>query len=389
MSDPAARPYPTAADVAAIAALADPVARNVRITSCYHELARALLARTGPVANWCSFATWASRQAGQSIRGEDLQRTLDQVIDTWLGEGAADALAHALQALGADRSAADIRRVVRRTLGLEAVLARTSAAVARGNLKVFAEIGHEFARFLAGPARDRAADPAHVEDFVAALQAGDPPTGQQYLRQAFRHYYQACFEPEPGRRAQLMLLANLEVGFHEQNRLQPEIAEAVDAAVLEGNELVPRLLAELFPRRGLVVRTRRFLVRLFGGRTPLDRAAETLVAEARLRVRRVVTEHLMTLEIGTELRLHLGADLHAQFPASLAHVTQPELLALLARIDPTPDSTRESGARDWADLAERMHYIADLFRCCQELPAIFEAPFTAAQLAAIPRSAQE
>jgi len=368
--------------VDAIAALPDPVRRNYRITQCYYDLSRALLERMGGVANWCTFATWASRQAGQSIRGEDLQRSIAHTLDQWLGAGAADAVVHAARAAGADRSADEIRSGVRRLLGVDAILARTGAAVARGNLKVFAEIGREFARFLASPVRDASPDEMRLQQFVSTLRDGEPPTGQDYLRRAFRHYYLALFEEQPSVRAQLMLLANLEIGFHEQTRLQPEIAQAVDAAVVEGRELASRLLAELLPGRGVVVRARRFLVRLFGGRTPLDLAADAVVAEARTRLRHVITEHLMTLQIGGTLVLRLGRDLHAQFPVSLERLSLPELLALLARIDPTPDSTRASGARDWADFAERMHYIADLFRCCQELPAIFEPPFTAEQQAA-------
>lgn len=370
-------PRPTVAAVTAIAALADPVERNLRITRCYHELARALAVRTGPVANWCCFATWASRQAGQSIRGEDLQRAVELEVDRLLGQGAADALAHAVRALGAGHSIAEIRLVVRRSLGIERVIARTGAAVARGNLKVFAEIGREFARFLAGPAQDAVPLQGEIQRFVSALRPGEPPEGQQYLRLAFHHYYDALFEQNPARRAQLMLLANLEVGFHEQTRLQPEIAEAVDAAVLEAKQLAPAVIAQLLPSRGVVARTRRFFVRLFGGRTPLDRAAEALVTEVRQRVRRVITARLMTLTIGESLQLQLGADLRAQFPASLVRLTEPELLALLARIDPTPDSTRESGAHDWASLPERMHYIADLFRCCQELDVMFDPPYAA------------
>ena len=65
---------PTTAEVKAIAVLADPVVRNLRITQCYHELAVAMSTLTGPGANWCAVATWASRQAGQSIRKEDLER---------------------------------------------------------------------------------------------------------------------------------------------------------------------------------------------------------------------------------------------------------------------------------------------------------------------------
>ena len=66
---------PTVAAVERIAALDDPVVRNLQITQCYSELSRAFAARIdGGPANWCTFATWASKQAGQTIRGEDLAR---------------------------------------------------------------------------------------------------------------------------------------------------------------------------------------------------------------------------------------------------------------------------------------------------------------------------
>ena len=383
MSAVPVEPAPTPLEVDAIAGIADPVLRNLRITQCYHELARAFAGGTGEVANWCSFATWASRQAGQSIRQQDLQRALAQALDAWLGGGAVQTVAAALRALGAGHDVARVRRVVRHALGLDVIAARTAAAVARGNRKVFAEIGREFARFLEHCGRDEEEAADRLAAFTASLRPGEPPEGQDLLQRAFRHYYQARFVTDPAARAQLLFLANLEVGLHEQTRLQPEIAEAVDAAVLEAKALTPKLLAELLPRRGAGVRTRRFFSRLLGGRTPFDRAVEALLAEARLRVRRVITEHLMTLELGGGARLRLGRDLERAFPVSLAAPSDPELRALLARIDPTPEGTARSGASDWADLAERMHYIADLFRCCHEAPELFLPPFTPEQVSAI------
>src|SRR5919197_4521255 len=61
----------TPEEVARIAARTDPVIRNLQITECYSRLAAAV-ADGRPGANWCTFATWASRQAGSTIRGEDL-----------------------------------------------------------------------------------------------------------------------------------------------------------------------------------------------------------------------------------------------------------------------------------------------------------------------------
>ena len=60
-------------------------------------------------------------------------------------------------------------------------------------------------------------------------------------------YYAALSEPDEKARAELMLLANLEIGFHEQTRLQPQIRDAMDAPIYEPQALRHRLLAELFP----------------------------------------------------------------------------------------------------------------------------------------------
>jgi hypothetical protein len=56
---------------------------------------------------------------------------------------------------------------------------------------------------------------------------------------------------------------------------------------------------------------------------------------------------------------------------------------LLSRIDPSPGTVAGSGARDWADLSDRLHLIAELFRCYHEWESLFEPPFTAEQVAAI------
>src|SRR5215213_5295875 len=73
---------PTVDDVNRITALVDPVIRNLQITLSYHELAVAMTARTGIGANWCTFATWASKQAGQTIRKEDLARTFENLLQS-------------------------------------------------------------------------------------------------------------------------------------------------------------------------------------------------------------------------------------------------------------------------------------------------------------------
>lgn len=60
-----------------------------------------------------------------------------------------------------------------------------------------------------------------------------------------------------------------------------------------------------------------------------------------------------------------------------------ELKALLYDIDRTPNTVVGSAARDWSDLADRMNFLADLFRSWQQESRLFLEPFTGEQAAAI------
>jgi hypothetical protein len=373
---------PSVEEVDQIAAQPDAVIRNLQITHCYHELALALTARTGIAANWCTFATWASKQAGQTIRKEDLARTLENVLRS-VARAQADEIAASAQALGSPRSAAQIQASVGEILNPLAAFDRASEAVARGNRKVFAEIGREFARFAAACLNDETNDGEKLARFRDGLRPGEPPDGQQYLRQAFARYYQAFFEAEPAARAQLMLLANVEIGFHEQTRLQPEIAEAMEAAFMDYNTFRLRLIDALFPNRGWWARLRLFLLRLVNRRSPFDALVEGLMAEARRQARLLITEYMMTIRFPHEVVLRLGSDVPAEFPASLKQITLAELRAMLERIDATPDTPGGSGAVDWSRLGDRLHFIVDLFRCYHESAELFEPPFTPEQVAAL------
>ena len=93
---------------------------------------------------------------------------------------------------------------------------------ARGNKKVFEEIGREFARFFSTCLNDATFDADKISRFCNELRPGDPPDGQGYLRHAFTCYYQSFFESDAKKCAELLLLANIDIGFHEQTRLQPE-----------------------------------------------------------------------------------------------------------------------------------------------------------------------
>lgn len=352
------------ADVKRIAAIANPVVRNLEITYCYSRLAAAVAARVGPGANWCTYATWASRQAGGTIRGEDLLEHLE----LRLGEGRW--LLHPIATLW--------RRLLRRGLfqretqlgRMTAALhtpfdafERASEAVARGNLKVFEEIGLEFARYL-----------DDVPGFLDALRPGDPPDGQRYLRQAFGRYERLRVERDAKTRAQLAVLANLEIGFHEQTRLQPEIRAALDAAYATQEDLGRRALEALFPS------ARRWWPLI---RRPASAIAGLLAAGAQRSANRVareaITESLMVLSLPGRV-LALGANLTDAYPDVLAEPVDPDFAEMLGQFEPKPPAFDDCGARDWSELQQRMHYIAHMFRVFHLNERLADPPFTAAQV---------
>lgn len=343
---------PDVAEVQRIAALENPVIRNLRITQCYSLLARGMAARTPRCSNWCTFATWASRQAGRTIRGEDLVDELEREL------GRDAELAHPLQSLW--------RLLVRRGLlqpetrlgRLTADLhtpfdafARASGAVAVGNRKVFEEIGRHFARYLSGVDPSLGVESAEFARFLEGLAPGDPPDGQGYLRLAFTRYQQQRAEPDPKRRTELIALANLEIGLHEQTRLQPQIQAAMDAAFSD-RDLAWRLLRRRYQRR----------------LTELSRT--------------VITRCLMVLSTPGAV-LALGRNLDERPPDALRTPELADLVALLARYEPAPPAIDDCGARDWSELAQRMHYISHLFRAFHERPELASPPFTTAQVARI------
>ncbi|MCX2946844.1 hypothetical protein [Lentzea sp. NEAU-D7] len=376
---------PVVGEVEEISAHADPVVRNLRITHCYHRLSRALAARTGGAANWCTFAVWASKQVGQTIRQEDLARAVGHLLKSSPEVAAGvDLVVRGLRRGVPQEVLVRAHGVVRQAVVTTARLDDVSAAAARGNLKVFEEIAREFARFLAEFGDEAAArDERRIQEFCDALRPGEPPEGQRYLRQAFTRYHRAMTTQDAKRRAELLLLANVEVGLHEQTRLQPEIAAAMQAPVVDPRELERRLFDLLLPGNRVVRWLRLALLTVLGRRTAVRIASEHLADQARAVVRVAVTRHLMSLALpGGEL-LDLADDLPATFPPLLAELSDPELRALLEIVDPTPDSLAGTAARDWADLPDRMHYIADMFRCHALRDDLLGAPFTPEQVEAL------
>ena len=298
-----------------ISAIRSPVLRNLEITYAYSLLAAQM---ETDAANWCTYATWASRQAGRTIRGEDAIG----FIQEWLGRERS--LLHPLESFGRwllrrglfDPTSRLGRAMKRFHTPFDAV-ELASDAVARGNLKVFAEIAPVF--------------------------AGETPTAP-LLVEAFKAY-------EEGR----LLHANLCIGLHEQTRLQPEIGEALDAPYVTAEELGRMLCGTSRPRLAKAVG----VVAL-----PIQRPLAELARQA-------ITHSLMILALpGRRLFLSTHLPDAAPFPDD-AH-------ELVERFEPA--GVDNCGATDWSDLNQRMHYISHLFRAFAADASLAGPPFTDAQV---------
>jgi hypothetical protein len=365
---------PTTDDVRWIAAIANPVIRNLEITECYWRLASAFAASGGgrPGANWCTYATWASRQAGKTIRGEDLLEGLQRRLlhGRWLVHPIQTFWRLLLRHGLLQRNT----RLGRLTAELHTPLdafQRASDVVARGNLNVFAEIGLEFARYLE-------AEPP-FERFLEGLRPGDPPEGQRYLHAAFLRYESQRFETDWKAHAELGVLANLEIGLHEQIRLQEEIREALDAPFVTQERLGLRALVAVFPsaRRWWRV-VRRPAAAAFGALARAVQGASTRLA------REVITESFMILSLPGRV-LALRTHLADGYPEPLREPANRDLLEFLAQYEPVPPARDDCGARDWSQFDQRMHYISHLFRAFHLEETLSRPPFTPKQVASFHR----
>jgi hypothetical protein len=365
MSEP--RPLIHPEEIALTIALErDPILRNLRITQTYHDLSQSLSRALGPDnANWCTFATWASKTAGGFIRASRLAVELRELIT------GRDGLLSRISALSPSMIAAtaSLRDPVAWIVGvMERVLVQVGRLIAQGNLKVFEELAPVFSRFLEGFSPS-GPDASRIEPLLAGLRAGATEAGgQDLLRDALTAYWEALAEREPRRRAQLMLLGNAEIGMHEQIRLQPYIAGALGAPVRE--TLIAGLEEQL------------------GGAAAdlLDPLLDPLTDMLEDLWERYATREMMRLAL-PDGPLFLGRDLPAPsgrplFPAALDQIELPQLRDLLAGLNALEARVAEaqvaadSAAEDWSELKDRMRFITELFRSRQQDPRMMEEPFS-------------
>ncbi|MGD0747042.1 MAG: hypothetical protein ABSB68_04465 [Acidimicrobiales bacterium] len=351
-----------------IAEMSDPVLRNLLITQRYHEFALQLRdAGAGEDATWCAFAVWASKTAGASIRGEVLPAKAKQLMTE---NGPAQEVLHrfnhgvtgwAWKHLTHDH----IGQVV------DDVTADVSKQIAEGNVLVFAELAPLFTALIDACR----SSPRTSQELAAAFAPSlapltSDPDGVAVVA-AFEAYERALFDPSA--RPALMLRANTLAVAHEQRRLQPAIAAALDAAI---SDTLRKVIEQDVVKHLPTAEVRHVLGALTGDVCAvLDEAWDTALTEAIMQ--------LVTPSETLDLRRDVPPLSGGMFPPELRDLAGTEAESAVAQWDRTHGKGIPSGAHDWARLEDRMNFIVNLFRSRQRDPNLFNPPFTDGQLAAL------
>ena len=375
-------------EVLEIAAIDQPILRNLRITLGYHDIVRGMAELLGSRnITWPGFACWASRTAGCFIRGDYIPQSVQRYLKKLkLFHSGLHTVHRILTGMRGEAPPAHS------LLGniVERVSREITKNVSWGNLMVFEDIAPIFARMLERFRDARSHDQDAINRFVGEFKPGlVRDGGQDLLAAAFANYYQAIFERDPKKKAELILLANNQVGYHEQSRLQLPIVQSLNAPIADlitkeahqrAHELTSRHLHRWVDRQ-------------------IDRILKPFSAWLQEEWQSIVTSWFMHLQLPDDSSrpdkivtddscIKVGEDAppsseHFIFPPELAKLDNTELKALLYDLDNTPDSTAGSGANNWANLADRMNYLVDLFRTRQQDTLLYRQPFTDEQLSFI------
>jgi hypothetical protein len=289
--DPFDTPYLDPVFVARVVAIPDPLERNAAITRGYHELSDVVAALLGrDNANWLTFGQWASAEARESIDGS----AVPALVRPFFGES-------------------------------------IGAAVAAGNAAIFGDVAPPFILFVTlftDVTAGAAASAARAELLADPLIAGNDDLVRAFTAYADAFDLLAAGDPDPGLRAERMLVANASIGAHEQLVADPYVRAAI-------------------PGRWI----------------------SAIVATSHMGLK--VPEGMLELQRDVPRPAYLD---DAQFPPHLEHLDDPEACALATRFGQDPDSAAASDAPDWESYAERMGFIFTLLRVYQCDPALFVLP---------------
>jgi len=331
------------------------VVRNLQVTQGYYRLSEGMRHLIGDRnVSWCTFATHASKTAGQALRHELMPRLLKSAMIRLAGYD--DTYFFMNEVLDqAKKPRLDMKKG-----RLAEALRRVSLLVSEGNIIVFTELARPFVSFINTFYNDHRYDIRKLKAFLERhFQPGSLALGgQDYLIEAFSAYYHARFENDPKSKAEYILQGNLLVGFHEQSRLQPQIEQALS---------VPLDVFRNHGHRG-------------------DASQEKRPSSNRLRhiVTRATTQMLMSITLPSR-ELRLNQDVIAptgveSFPLDLFQIANPRCQALVSQFENRSNTLTGSAAEDWVSLQQRMKFVVNFFRSHQQYERLWEQPFSPSQV---------
>lgn len=335
------------------------VLRNLQITQGYYRISEGMRKVIGSSnISWTTFATHASKTAGQALRHELIPRVLKSAMIRMAGhENTFFFYNNVLtnEGMTPEEETAN---------ALAEALKRVSMLVSEGNVVVFTELAPPFAEFIRRFRKAWDFNPSALQNFLSEhFRPGPLETGgQDLLIEAFEAFFQARFETDRRAKAEQVLRGNLLIGLHEQTRLQPVIEQAMSVPL---NAFMNFQQAKSRRRPGGL---------------SIDQMSQQIVTRA-------ATQMWMLITLpGRELRLSQNivapTGIH-NFPKDLLEIRTPRCLELVRSFDSRIDTLSDSAAEDWSSLQERMKFVVNFFRSHQQYKRMFEPPFQEEQGRAI------
>ena len=339
--------------------------RNLQITLGYYKVARRLMKFISDRdVNWFGFGTYASKTAGQALRHELLPGPLKSAMIRAAGYENTHVYLHDVLEIAQtpDNQNADSL--------LAQVLSQVSLLVSEGNLMIFGELAWPFVDLVNTFFDDWQPNHGKWGSFLDKhlLPGAYEHGGQDLLREAFTCVYRARFETDNKKKAELILMSNLLIGYHEQSRLQPVIEKSI---AVPFDTFTKGLITENDSKPNSI----------------RHKVTKRTVGFSRQLVLRTITRMWMSYSLPTR-DLKLGKDLVAptgmfNFPRELMTVENSRCQELISMFDGGINTLAGSAAGNWGNLMDRMNFLVDFFRSYQHYHQLLRKPFSVDQIAVI------
>ena len=327
------------------------VLRNLQVTNGYYRISQGMRKVIGSRnISWTTFATHASKTAGQALRHELMPRLVKSTMMRLAGHD--NTFFFYNNVLTKEGQSAENET----ENALAEALKKVSLLVSQGNVVVFTELAPPFVDFINLFRKAWIKKQDHLRAFLdnhfvpGPLEAG----GQDLLREAFISYYDARFETDSKRKSELILLGNLLIGLHEQTRLQPVIEKAMS---------VPLSAFMKFQDEAKPAKKRCLSV---------DKMSRQIITRAATQMWMLITLPSRELKLSQNIIAPTGVH---SFPIDLLDIEHPRCRELAISFDSSLETLSNSAADDWSSLKDRMKFVVNFFRSHQQYKRMFEAPF--------------